>query len=120
MNINANSMFNDMQSMIAKTQMQTPSVNTISTNSLESLDRVNATSTANSDFSAMLKSAVDHVNGIQKHSAALQTAVEMGDRSVSISDAMIASQKAGVAFSATVEVRNKFVEAYKEIMSMPV
>jgi len=44
----------------------------------------------------------------------------MGDRSVSISDAMIASQKSSIAFSATVEVRNKFVEAYKEIMSMPV
>ena len=49
-----------------------------------------------------------------------ETAVEMGDRSVSISDAMIASQKASVAFTATVEVRNKFVEAYKEIMNMPV
>jgi len=123
MNINSNSMFNDMQSMIAKTQMQTPNANSISTNSfesIESLDRVSTTSTVNSDFSAMLKSAVDHVNGIQKHAGALQTAVEMGDRSVSISDAMIASQKAGVAFSATVEVRNKFVEAYKEIMSMPV
>jgi len=50
----------------------------------------------------------------------MQNAIEMGDRSVSISDAMIASQKSSVAFAATVEVRNKFVEAYKEIMNMPV
>jgi flagellar hook-basal body complex protein FliE len=33
---------------------------------------------------------------------------------------MIAGSKAGIAFDATVQIRNKFVEAYKEIMSMPV
>jgi len=109
MNINANSMFNDMQSMISKTQMDS-----VATQSVQS-NQVNG-----SDFSAMLKSAVDNVNNIQHHAKDLQTAVEMGDRSVSISDAMIASQKASVAFTATVEVRNKFVEAYKEIMNMPV
>jgi len=117
MSINATSMFNDMQSMIAKTQMQTPSVNSLA---VGGLDTTKVTPTGGSDFSAMLKSAVDNVNGLQKHSKELQTAVEMGDRSVSISDAMIASQKSSIAFSATVEVRNKFVEAYKEIMSMPV
>jgi len=102
-------MFNDMQSMISKTQMNTPS-----------LEGVRSSQVNGSDFSSMLKSAVDNVNQIQMHSKDLQTAVEMGDRSVSISDAMIASQKSSVAFSATVEVRNKFVEAYKEIMNMPV
>lgn len=109
MNINANPMFNDMQSMISKAQMGSPA-----------LDSVKSTQVNGSDFSAMLKSAVDNVNGLQTHAKELQTAVEMGDRSVSISEAMIASQKSSVAFAATVEVRNKFVEAYKEIMNMPV
>jgi len=109
MNINASAMFNDMQSMISKTQMDSAATQSVQNN------QVNG-----SDFSAMLKSAVDNVNNIQHHAKDLQTAVEMGDRSVSISDAMIASQKASVAFTATVEVRNKFVEAYKEIMNMPV
>lgn len=109
MNINANSMFNDMQSMISKAQTGTPNLEGVKSN------QVNG-----SDFSAMLKSTVDNVNALQKHSKELQTAVEMGDRNVSISDAMIASQKSSVAFTATVEVRNKFVEAYKEIMNMPV
>jgi len=109
MNINANSMFNDMQSMISKAQMGSPALETVKT------EQVNG-----SDFSAMLKDAVDNVNGLQMHAKDLQTAVEMGDRSVSISDAMIASQKSTVAFTAAVEVRNKFVDAYKEIMNMPV
>ena len=42
------------------------------------------------------------------------------DRSVSLAEAMIASQKSSVAFEATVQVRNKLVESYKEIMNMPV
>lgn len=117
MNINANSMFNDMQSMIAKTQMQTPNITAIPTNTS---DTTKVGTTSGSDFSAMLKNAVDNVNSIQKNVGVTQKAVEMGDPSVSLADAMIAGQKAGVAFNATVEVRNKFVEAYKEIMSMPV
>ncbi|HMY40869.1 MAG TPA: flagellar hook-basal body complex protein FliE, partial [Marinagarivorans sp.] len=39
---------------------------------------------------------------------------------VDISDVMIASQKASVAFSAMTQVRNKLVDAYKDIMNMPV
>ncbi|PCH63082.1 MAG: hypothetical protein COC09_06625 [Gammaproteobacteria bacterium] len=33
---------------------------------------------------------------------------------------MVASSKAGIGLEASIQVRNKFVEAYKEIMSMPV
>lgn len=44
----------------------------------------------------------------------------MGDSTVTLSDTVIAREKSGVAFEATVQVRNKLVEAYKEIMSMPV
>ncbi|NRA85219.1 MAG: flagellar hook-basal body complex protein FliE [Gammaproteobacteria bacterium] len=109
MNINANSMFNEMQSMISKTQL-----------SPGGSDSLQVTQPGRADFSNMLKMAVDNVNSIQKNAGRLQNAIEMGDRSVSISDVMIASQKSSVAFTATVEVRNKFVEAYKEIMNMPV
>jgi flagellar hook-basal body complex protein FliE len=73
-----------------------------------------------SDFSAMLKGALDQVNGLQTQSRELSGAVEMGDPKVSLAQAMIAGQKASLAFEATVQVRTKLVEAYKEIMSMPV
>lgn len=115
MNINANSMYNDMQRMISNAQMNVPKLGSTGLDSSSSVAPA-----ASSDFAAMLKSAVDNVNQLQKNSKNLQTAVEMGDRSVSVADAMIASQKSSIAFSATVEIRNKFVEAYKEIMNMPV
>ena len=44
----------------------------------------------------------------------------MGDDSVSLSDVMIAMQKASINFQATVQVRNKLVSAYHEIMNMQV
>ncbi len=76
--------------------------------------------TAQVDFSDLVKSAVDQVNDIQKTAGKLKTAFEMGDPNVSLVDTMIASQKASVAFQATVQVRNKFVAAYEEIMRMSV
>ncbi len=79
-----------------------------------------AVSKASGDFGSLLKDAVNSVNDIQKDAGQKKMAFEMGDRSVTLADTMIASSKAGIAFDATVQVRNKFVEAYKEIMSMPV
>ncbi|WP_018693107.1 flagellar hook-basal body complex protein FliE [Algicola sagamiensis] len=72
------------------------------------------------DFGDMLKNAIDKVNDTQQYAKSMVTAVEMGDRSVSLAEAMIAKEKSSIAFEATVQVRNKLVEAYKEIMSMPV
>jgi flagellar hook-basal body complex protein FliE len=71
-------------------------------------------------FSSLMKSAVDQVNETQKASGTLKKAFEMGDPSVSLADAMIASQKASVAFQATLQVRNKLVSAYEEVMRMSV
>jgi flagellar hook-basal body complex protein FliE len=79
-----------------------------------------AVSKSGSDFGSLLKDAVNNVNELQKDVGAKKMAFEMGDRSVTLADTMIAGSKAGIAFDATIQVRNKFVEAYKEIMSMPV
>jgi flagellar hook-basal body complex protein FliE len=72
------------------------------------------------DFSNIMKNAVNQVNDLQKVSGELKTAFEMGDPNVRLADAMIASQKASVAFEATLQVRNKLVKAYEEVMRMSV
>lgn len=72
------------------------------------------------DFSAMLNQAIDNVNGLQKTSSDLQTRFDRGDEGVSLSDVMIARNKSSVAFEATIQVRNKLIDAYKELMNMPV
>lgn len=72
------------------------------------------------DFADMLKEAMDNVNGLQSESNSLRTRFDLGDRSVDLGDVMLAANKASLAFDATVQVRNKLVEAYKEVMSMSV
>ncbi|HIF9057161.1 TPA: flagellar hook-basal body complex protein FliE [Photobacterium damselae] len=75
---------------------------------------------ASADFGNLLNDALKTVNNLQGQSSDLATRFDQGDRSVSLSDVMIARNKSSVAFEATVQVRNKMVEAYKELMNMPV
>lgn len=72
------------------------------------------------DFASVLKTALDGVAQSQEKSESLQKAFVMGDEKVSLSDTMIAMQKAGINFQAAVQVRNKVVLAYNDIMNMQV
>ncbi|WP_047048794.1 flagellar hook-basal body complex protein FliE [Vibrio mexicanus] len=76
--------------------------------------------TVGADFGDMLSKAINNVNGLSKTSSDLQMRFDRGDEDVSLSDVMIARNKSSVAFEATIQVRNKMVEAYKELMNMPV
>ncbi|KQQ88033.1 flagellar hook-basal body complex protein FliE [Massilia sp. Leaf139] len=71
-------------------------------------------------FSDALKNSLEQVSNSQKHAEELGQKFAMGDDSVSLSDTMIAMQKSSIAFQATVQVRNKLVSAYHEIMNMQV
>lgn len=72
------------------------------------------------DFAAALKASLDQVNQAQQGAAELGRRFAAGDDSVNLSDVMINSQKANIAFQATVQVRNKLVSAYHDIMNMQV
>jgi flagellar hook-basal body complex protein FliE len=63
---------------------------------------------------------VSKVNDTQAASSQLSTAFEIGKSGVDLTDVMIASQKASVSFTALTQVRNKLVQAYQDIMQMPV
>jgi flagellar hook-basal body complex protein FliE len=76
--------------------------------------------TPESGFGAMLKRSIDAVNATQQEANAMRTAFEQGDKSLDLAEVMIAMQKSSVSFQAMVEVRNKLVEAYKDIKNMPV
>jgi len=72
------------------------------------------------DFASVLKSSLDGVAQAQNHAESLQKAFVMGDDKVSLSDVMIDMQKANISFQATVQVRNKVIAAYNDIMNMQV
>ena len=70
------------------------------------------------DFAAMLKQSIDAVNNTQQTAGKLSKSFEMGQSDVSLAEVMIASQKASVSFQAMLQVRNKLVDAYKDVMGM--
>ncbi|MCJ8314352.1 MAG: flagellar hook-basal body complex protein FliE [Saccharospirillaceae bacterium] len=70
-------------------------------------------------FGDMFKSAIDTVNDSKQHANDLSARFEQGDPSVDLPEVMIALQKSSISFQAMTQVRNKMVEAYKEIMNMP-
>jgi flagellar hook-basal body complex protein FliE len=72
------------------------------------------------DFADALKASLAQVSGAQDKAAQLGQRFAMGDDTVSLSDTMIAMQKAGIGFQASLQVRNKLVSAYHDIMSMQV
>lgn len=71
-------------------------------------------------FSDALKNSLQQVSNAQNKAEEMGQRFAMGDDSVSLSDTMIAMQKSSIQFQATVQVRNKLVSAYHEIMNMQV
>lgn len=68
----------------------------------------------------MLGQAVNKVAQTQQASSQLANAFEVGKSGIDLTDVMISSQKASVSFQALTQVRNKLVQAYQDIMQMPV
>lgn len=72
------------------------------------------------DFSELLKTSIDKVNTTQQTASKLAASFSAGDPSTELSDVMIALQKSSVSFQAMTEVRNRLVDAYRDIMNMQI
>ena len=83
-------------------------------------DTAPASQTSKVDFSNVLKTSLDGVAQAQAKSDDMQKAFVLGDDRVSLSDTMIAMQKSSINFQTTIQVRNKFIQAYNDIMNMQV
>ena len=75
---------------------------------------------AQGNFGELLQKSINAVNETQQTAGSLRTSFEQGRDGVDIAEVMIAAQKSSVSFEAMVAVRNKLVEAYKDVMNMPV
>ncbi|MCM3759444.1 flagellar hook-basal body complex protein FliE [Alkalihalobacillus oceani] len=74
---------------------------------------------AHQSFKTALNEAIEHVNSLQQESAQKTERLASGEID-DLHDVMITGQKASITLQATVEVRNKVIEAYQEIMRMQV
>ena len=103
--INTDALLTQMREMVSAAQNQTKPVEE---------------NTVQSDFSTLLKESINSVNESQQEATRLSDAFQSGDPNVKMSEVMIALQKSNVSFQGMMQVRNKLVSAYQEIMNMQV
>ena len=75
---------------------------------------------AKADFASTLKASIESVDASQKASTELAQRFQLGDSTVSLEETMVAMAKANLSFQQMVQVRNKVIAAYHDIMNMPV
>lgn len=72
------------------------------------------------DFSQVLKSTIDQVNAAQLDARKMAEDFSSGQSDVNLQDVMINLQKASLSFQQMVQVRNRLVSAYHDIMNIQV
>ncbi len=70
-------------------------------------------------FAAELRRSLDAISGAQQRAYGEAQAFELGEPGVALNDVMVDLQKANIAFQTGVQVRNRLVAAYQEIMNLP-
>ena len=74
---------------------------------------------AGATFADTFKQALQKVSNTQNEAKDLASAFELGDPRADLARVMVAQQQSQIAFRATVEVRNRLVQAYQDVMNMP-
>jgi flagellar hook-basal body complex protein FliE len=72
-----------------------------------------------SGFGDLVRQSVDKVNANQMQATKIASAFERGE-GVPLTDVVLSMQKSSLSFEATLQVRNKVLKAYEDILNMPV
>ena len=72
-----------------------------------------------SGFGDLVRQTVDKVNANQMQASKIASAYERGE-GVPLTDVVLSMQKSSLSFEATLQVRNKVLKAYEDILNMPV
>jgi flagellar hook-basal body complex protein FliE len=107
----------DIQKMIDQMRQMSGNAGVVENN--QAAEKTNGTSGFN-DILSQVKTSVNKVNDAQQTSATLKNQYLLGDKNVSMSQVVLASKESEISTQALLTVRNKLVDAYKEIMNMPV
>jgi flagellar hook-basal body complex protein FliE len=84
------------------------------------MPRAEGATAAAGGFKAAMADALQGVSRSQLEAQRLQRELSLDNPAVSVEETMLAMQKASLAFQATVQVRNRMLQAYSEIMNMQV
>jgi flagellar hook-basal body complex protein FliE len=111
----------DISEMLSKMREISTKTQVFSTNNVPGIKAPNAVPAKSfEDALSAVKDVFSHVSTLQSQTEDIKNAYIAGDKNVSMSQVLVAAQKSKLAFEGLVTVRNKILEAYKEIMNMPV
>ena len=117
MSHSVNSILSQIRSYQSQVAQAAPAADVARSNAIQGL--MGTQPTAAPSFSQTLQGALAGVNQAQQTSGKLAAAFERGDPNADLARVMVASQQSQLAFRATVEVRNRLVQAYQDVMNMP-
>lgn len=92
----------------------------VAANQTRSVNPSSAGSANQPSFAVELQRSLNRLAATQNHANTQAESFVAGTANVSLNDVMIDSQKASIAFQTTLQMRNRLVEAYKTVSSMPV
>jgi flagellar hook-basal body complex protein FliE len=108
----------DTRSVLALRAQILERSNALSQAAAAATQRAVAVPNAAPKFETAMQDALKSVSGVQEAASDASAAFERGDTH-DLASVMIARQKASIAFEATLQVRNRLLGAYKDVMSMP-
>ena len=114
--MNVNQVLAQMRVMEAQAQSQVSPMQ----NGLESVSVNEASGVAKTDFSEVLANSINSVNDNLMTAGGMAKAFQQGESNITMAELMVNMEKASVSFQAMLNVRNKMLSAYQDIMNMPV
>ncbi len=79
-----------------------------------------ATAVGQGGFGSELQSSIQRINRLQQAASTKAMAFQAGEPNIELNDVMVDMQKASVAFQMGMQVRNRLVTAYRDVMNMQV
>jgi flagellar hook-basal body complex protein FliE len=110
--IDVNNLLSQMRQMSSR--IATPSL------SLAAADKATAPAIGGEGFGALLRKSIAEVGQSQLTAGRMAASFERGDPGADLASTMVSIQKAQLSLSAMNQVRNKLVDAYKDVMNMTV
>jgi flagellar hook-basal body complex protein FliE len=114
---------NDINAQYLLSQIQKYQGSIQATQNSNPIAGINTTGVEGANFASTVSEALtktfNQVNETQNVSRAMVTRFESGE-DVALTDVVLSMQKSSLAFEATLQVRNKILKAYEDIMNMPV
>ena len=129
MNMRINTLQSQALAQLAAQRLLNPGIASAAPSATASAAKIAPTATAiaslptaktEATFSTAFKNALTAVSAAQNNATQLQNKVQMGEPGASLEETMIAMQKAQIGFQAALNVRNRMVQAYTDIMNMQV